>query len=99
MTRADQMVHTARHLTPHEIDRLLARYDLAEAAREAILQDLYDEMDAAMEYFYNALAEGRALAATPLTAYERYLKTNPLYTAAPMPQDWGRVWPEDEVPF
>jgi hypothetical protein len=94
----DRLVHTARHLTGAELDRLLHRYDLPETARRIL--DRYEAENGwgLFEMWCEQMAE-RGCGKRYYTRLEQHYRAHPVYgPQMPPPPNW-RDGGDDDIPF
>ncbi|HXA24411.1 MAG TPA: hypothetical protein VNW90_19160 [Acetobacteraceae bacterium] len=93
-----RLVHTARHLTGAEMERLLARYDLPETAGRILGQYEMENAWGLFEMWCEQIHE-RGHAKRHYTRLEEYQRAHPVHGPVNAPPPVMVHWDDDDVPF
>jgi hypothetical protein len=94
--RYNLAVHSARHLTGREMDRLLSRYDLSPAIARLLAHHEAQEAWWCMETYSEQLSE-RGRATRHWTRLERHHRAHPVHGPYNLPT--RHAWDDDDIPF
>jgi hypothetical protein len=95
--RYHDAVHSARHLTGRELDRLLSRYDLNPAIARLLAHHEAQEAWWCMETYSEQLSE-RGRATRHWTRLERHHRAHPVHGPYCLPPTL-HAWDDDDIPF